>query len=213
MISVILGVVEVQRVMGLKQTRNDLKWMGLALHQYHESYDCFPPPVVFDAAGKPFHSWRSIIHPQLSSVGGDSQVFAMYRFEERWNSPHNVAAANANHFSTNGYSFLAIVGPEAAWQKDGCRRMRDFKDGTWNTILAVGIKNIDVGWHEPCDLTFDGEKLWLERDGRKQPVDLSESEGFALFADGSVRRLGEGVPESTLKAFITRAGGEEVNGY
>ena len=197
----------------LNQTHNDLRSIALALHQYHDIYDCFPPPIVYDDDGKPMHSWRSLIQPHFSTVGDSDRMFAMYRFDERWNSPHNLSAADANYFANHDYAFLAIVGPEAAWQEDGSRRMRDFKDGTYNTILVVGIKDLEVGWHEPCDLTFDGENLWLERDGRKKEIDLSMSNMFVLFAEGHITFLGEGVAESDIKALITRDGGEEVNGF
>jgi hypothetical protein len=194
---------EARKSLKLKQAHNDLRWIGLALHQYHETYGCFSSPVVYDDTGKPMHSWRSLIQPQLAFTGVNDEGFAMQRFDEPWNNPHNLAAAKANRFNRQDYSFLAIVGPEAVWQEDGSRRVRDFKDGPPKTILIVGIKNIEVGWHEPCDLTFDGKKLRLERDGQKRRIDLSKFQWFALFADGRVSVMGEGMAETDIKALIT----------
>ena len=38
------------------ETHHTMKWIGLALHQYHDDYDCFPPAVVHDQDGKAMHS-------------------------------------------------------------------------------------------------------------------------------------------------------------
>ena len=45
------------------QCKNNLKQIGLALHNYHEKYQAFPPAYTVDATGKPLHSWRTLILP------------------------------------------------------------------------------------------------------------------------------------------------------
>src|SRR6476661_8337983 len=38
------------------QSSNHLKQLGLAMQNYHDEYQCFPPAVVTDAGGKPLYS-------------------------------------------------------------------------------------------------------------------------------------------------------------
>ena len=37
---------------------NNLKWIGLALHNFHSAHDRFPPAVIAGPDGRPWHSWR-----------------------------------------------------------------------------------------------------------------------------------------------------------
>lgn len=47
------------------QCKNNLKQIGLALHNYHDEYQAFPPAYTVDADGKPLHSWRTLILPYM----------------------------------------------------------------------------------------------------------------------------------------------------
>ena len=50
------------------QCKNNLKQIGLALHNYHETYGAFPPAYTVDADGKRLHSWRTLILPYLDQA-------------------------------------------------------------------------------------------------------------------------------------------------
>jgi prepilin-type processing-associated H-X9-DG protein len=77
-------------------------------------------------------------------------------------------------------------------------------DGSSNTILAVEAKR-EIPWTKPEDIPFDPN------------VPLPELGGFtpdgfnALFADGSVHYLKKSIAPTTLKALITRDGGEVIS--
>src|SRR5207248_11120546 len=45
------------------QCSNNLRQIGLALHNYAQVYGSFPPAFVADEEGKPMHSWRVLILP------------------------------------------------------------------------------------------------------------------------------------------------------
>ena len=51
------------------QTEENLKRISLALHQYHEEYNSFPPAYVLGDDNERWHSWRVLILPYL----GDSE--------------------------------------------------------------------------------------------------------------------------------------------
>jgi hypothetical protein len=64
---------------------NSLKQVGLALHNYHDTYKCSRFARLCSPDGKPWHSWRMSILPFLEA----NPHFDSYRFDEPWNGPHN----------------------------------------------------------------------------------------------------------------------------
>lgn len=189
---------------------SNLNWVGRALHQYHETYDCFPPAVVYDDHGNPMHSWRASIVPQLNETISGPTHNSAYRFDEPWTSQNNRSAADAFPGVSGNFSFLAVVGPEAAWPTTGCRQMRDISDGLSKTILVVAIEDLGVGWHEPCDLEFDGKDLWLDHGGRRRRINLSEIHSFVLFANASIKESLQGMSESDTRKLLTSKAGDRA---
>ena len=66
---------------------NKLKQIGLAIHNYHDKYKCFPPAVSTDNLGKPMMSWRVAILPGLE----ETALFSQYDSTQPWDSPQNLA--------------------------------------------------------------------------------------------------------------------------
>ena len=50
------------------QCKGNLKQIGLALLNYHDTFGCFPPAYIADADGKPMHSWRVLILPYIDNA-------------------------------------------------------------------------------------------------------------------------------------------------
>lgn len=48
---------------GRSPCKNNLKQIGLALHNYHETFGSFPPAYLTDSSGAPTLSWRVLILP------------------------------------------------------------------------------------------------------------------------------------------------------
>jgi prepilin-type processing-associated H-X9-DG protein len=142
--------------------KNNLKDIGLALHNYHEQYGCFPPAYVADEQGRPMHSWRVLLLPFLDQ----SPLYSEYHFDEPWNGPHNSTLADRivdvyscpsedfekgspeSHFT----SYVAVVGPQTAWPGASSTRIRDFADGPAYIVHVVETANSGIHWMEPRDL-------------------------------------------------------------
>jgi Protein of unknown function (DUF1559) len=176
------GIQEARQALRLEQTHQDLKWIGNALHRYHDQHHHFPPVVELDHGGSPRHSWRAIIQPDLAAEAQTADDFQAYDFRQRWDSETNSDAVHRHRFGDHQYQFLAVVGPHAAWSREGTRKWSEFKDGTSNTILVIGIRDTGISWNEPRDAEFDGQIITIG--GR--PLDKSQPL-FVLMADGSVR--------------------------
>ena len=199
------GIAKLRHTLGLMQTHNDLKWIGMALHQYHEEHGYFPPAVVYDNLGVPIHSWRSLIERYMDTGADAGDDSFSYDLKEPWNSPANLAVAARDRFNNHPYQFLAVIGPHAAWVRHGSRQMSDFTDGSSNTLLLIGIRDSGIGWREPRDVVYNGTTLTI---GEK-PLQASR-DVFVLLADGSVRYGGTGIPQDVLASMITIDAGDNV---
>src|SRR5690606_14629210 len=53
------------RITHRSQSVNHLKQIGLAIHNYHDTYRHFPPKYFIDRQGRPLVSWRVAILPYI----------------------------------------------------------------------------------------------------------------------------------------------------
>ena len=143
---------------------NNLKDIALALHDYHRANGCFPPAYIADKTGKPMHSWRVLILPYLDR----NDLYKAYDFTEPWDGPKNKRLLTkcpqiylcpsdppASISAPTPTSYVAVVGPRAAWEGEKPRKLADFAGETSNTIMLVEVADSHILWTEPRDLSLD----------------------------------------------------------
>jgi hypothetical protein len=207
------------------QSRNNLKQMALAMHNYHDVHGHFPAAALrapgaqpFDPRARPLLSWRVALLPFLEQ----DQLYREFRLDEPWDSEHNkkllpripkVYQLPGEQPGPEGLTkYQVFVGPFSPqsgapismFQRPVGMRMAEVPDGLSNTITVVEAAN-GVPWTKPEDLPFDLSKPLPPLGGRFR-------KGFhAAFADGSVRFIPKDTPERDLKEMITCNGGEVVH--
>lgn len=196
--------------------QNHLRQIGHAMQDYHYVYGRLPPAYVADEQGRPMHSWRVLLLPFL----GEKKLYDEYRFDEPWNSPHNLALAERipevyrcrwdSGAPRNSTSYCVIVGAGTAFPGANSLSYASIGDGTSGTILAVEASESGIIWTEPRDLSFDE----LTADDAGLSKFLREMHGVGahahiVFADGHVRALDRHGPE-LFKALLTANGGEVI---
>ena len=191
---------------------NNLKQIGLAMHNHHDVYKTFPPAAKCDKDGKPLLSWRVLILPFLE----ETPLYQQFHLDEPWDSPHNKTLIDkmpaiyrspltklADKSRTN---YVLPVGPAAAFDGAKALVLKDLKDGSSNTIMTLEVDDdAAVVWSKPDDLSFD-PLLPLKDLGH-----LLDGGFEAGFMDGSVRLLRNTIPPATMKALVTPAGGEAID--
>lgn len=204
------------------QCRNNLRQIVLALHNYHDVYNSFPPAYVADEDGRPMHSWRVLILPFLD----EKELHEQYRFDEPWDGSNNSKLVGvipdglrcpSEPWTTNTNYFL-IAGDETAWADGRAPRIDDFADGLAETIFVVEVSGSNVLWTEPRDLTMDEAMLGINRApgmgissrhplrGRKEKPESAN----VAFGEGQPVNLKNGFPLDELEKLLTHQGGEAV---
>lgn len=207
-------IVRVQATAEHKSSVNNLKQIGLAMHNYHDAHKHFPTIANFDKAGKPLLSWRVHLLPYLDEV----KLYKEFHLDEPWDSEHNkklIARMPAVYRSTENKDllkagktgYMAPVGEHMMFT--GTDKTIDFRhvtDGTSNTILIVEADDDHaVIWTKPEDFKVDEKKP-------QAGLRINPANRFLLgWADGSVRAIPATIDPKILYSMFTRDGGEVIN--
>ncbi len=198
------------------QCKYNLKQIGLALHNYHDKFGCFPPAFIADEDGRPMHSWRVLILPFL----GQAPLYNQYSFDEPWDGPNNSKLADtilpiyncpegdhgASNSSTTNY--VAIVGGETAWPDSGPTAFRDIRDGTSNTLLVVEVANSGIHWMEPRDLHVVQMAPTINAKSGQGISSRHSGGANVLAADGAVHFIPDSLSAKDLRAWLTAHAGD-----
>jgi serine/threonine protein kinase len=178
----------VDRNMTVISSRQNLQAIGLALHNYHNTYKQFPARAISDPEGTPLLSWRVAILPYL----GQEALYRKFRLNEPWDSPHNreLLSLMPENYSISGIStpapystfYCGVVGEGASFDPDPKRKitLRDMRDGTQGTLIVAESARA-VPWTSPEDIDCDARPIAGQLGG-------AFPEGYhGLMVDGSVR--------------------------
>lgn len=196
---------------------SNLKQIVLGLQHYEDTYKTFPSAYIPDPEGKPIRSWRVLLLPFLEQYGLEKQ----YDINEPWDAPVNASLAEScpdvyrcpmDSEPAGDTQYFAVVGAKLAWPGSEGRKLRDFSDGTMNTLMVVESHARGIKWTEPRDLTFNKTRWEINPQPPGSGLSSVHPGGAnAALADGSVRFLSDKMDRQTLRALITAQGGESIS--
>lgn len=190
------------------QSTNNMKQIGLAMHNYADTFRSFPPAVLYGPDGKTPYSWRVAILPFIEQ----DALYRQYNFNEPWDSETNKKVLEkmpaiyrdpSDPEKSPNASYFVLTGPQTIFSGKAGTTFPQITDGLSNTLMVVEAKR-DIPWTKPEDIPYDREKALPKLGGRYD-------EGFiALFGDGSVRFLQKKIEDQILRMLITKDGGEAI---
>jgi hypothetical protein len=196
---------------------NNLKQIGLALHNYHDRHKCFPPAVIADEAGNPRYSWRVAILPYLQQ----DALFASYDSDFAWDDPVNnlvrmtsvpdYLCPSSPPAFPNETNYVMITGKGTiGGLPNESTRMADVIDGTSNTIAVVEIVGAGIEWSEPRDLTIEELSMRLNDGSGSGPSSFHPGGINVLICDGSTRFVADSIDPGTLENLFRRDDGNAI---
>lgn len=198
--------------------KNNLKKIGLALHNYHDVYNCFPPACLEDAQRTPAHSWRVLLLPFLE----EQELYDQYRFDEPWDGPNNAKLVDSmpavfacpSFWDSNAggqsgenrlTTYMAISDTGAAFDGSTTRSARDFSDGLSDTILVTEVRQFANIWMFPRDVSIAQCQTELQHSVGSNPG--THKDGIqVLMGDGSARFVSYDTDQKSVDALTTIAG-------
>ncbi|EMI54695.1 DUF1559 domain-containing protein [Rhodopirellula sallentina] len=140
---------------------NNLKQIGLAMHNYHAAYNSLPPAFTVDANGQRLHSWRTLLLPFLEY----QSLYEQIDLTRPWNDPANLALSEQTipvfncpsaDEESNVTTYVAVVNPDGMLSGASPVAFRDVTDGLSNTIMVVETTtDAAVVWMSPQDINVD----------------------------------------------------------
>lgn len=197
--------------------RGNLERIATALRLYESEHGSLPPAYVLGPDGKPWHSWRVLILPQLNERG----LHQRYRFDEPWNGPNNSQLVNAMpecfacpsdpDARTKGESsYMVIVGPGTLFPGTTSQSTGKISDDVSLTILVAESPVSGVVWTQPKDLDATRMKFSVNGAMSGEVASLHPRGANVVMADGHAKFLSDLLPDAYLKGLTTTSGREDI---
>ncbi|QDT34230.1 DUF1559 domain-containing protein [Thalassoglobus polymorphus] len=218
------------------QSKNNLKQLGLALHNYYDLYNHFPHGTVPNDDLEPEDrlSWIVSVLPFIE----EAALYKQFDLKSGWESEKNVRNAEMviptlNHPSepvnrVKGYGATSYVGVAGVGPKGPTLPVNDPKAGMFGYNRRTRIQDVTDGLSNTLAIgeTNDPQPWAAGGKGTIRPLDKqpyinggnafgSKSAGGAQFllGDGSVRFISENIDPGVMEALSTIQGRERLGEF
>lgn len=201
------------------QCKNNLKQLGLAMHNYHDRYQAFPPPRQGEV------SWRVRLLPYADNealalnydhnASWESQTYSEFARNPVFTCPRRFSLVQDDMWTYSDYA--VPIGAGGLFETESTSpQFENVADGLSHTILVGEASGRWIKWNEPRDVNFDELPIGVNLPG-SQPgwsdgvlSSYHSGGGQITFADGSTRILNLAIDPQVLKSLlIANDGGPE----
>ena len=164
------SIVRIRAAANLVDSRNRMRQILIAMHDYHDACGAFPAQCSQDKNGKPLLSWRVHILPYIE----ENELYQQFHLDEPWDSEHNLKLVERMpevfrhpklELEPGHTAYLGLRGKETIWRapKDAGQPPTGVTlesiaslDGTSQTAALIEVpRESAVIWTKPDDLDVD----------------------------------------------------------
>lgn len=224
-------VVEFRERLCLTQCKNNVKWIAITAHRYHDEHHRFPSPSVVEGDGPPV-SWRidlmSYFDPEATS-----HFTEKFDRQRSWDDAANLPFAQTRpgpyYCPSSGQprdsqgrwhtAYAFPTGPGTLFPAEGPLSIRQITDGTSSTLLLVEACGRKIVWTEPRDVDVTELELRINAPGNESGTSNGLISSYhaqaahVALADGSIRFMSEDISPDVLRALTTADAGDPVNEF
>jgi prepilin-type processing-associated H-X9-DG protein len=190
------------------QSSNNMKQIGLAMHNYYDTNQKLPPQANAGPDGKRLLSWRVHLLPFLDEM----PLYQQFHLNEPWDSEHNkqlidkmpaVFRNPESPPSTQKSNYVVPVGKDMLFGSPEGIKFSQVTDGLSNTIMALEVGDASsVIWTKPDDFEVTDENSLAK-------LRAAPKGGFnVLMADGSVQFIAATIDPSRLLSMLRKSDGK-----
>ena len=190
---------------------NNMKQIGLAVHNYHDVWEALPSSEhPFNASGEAMHSWQSRILVFVGSAYDTRNI----HWDLPWRDPRHRAVFQsvidpyinpririAPGRNRQGYGLSHFAGNSRVTGPAPIGTLADITDGTANTILFGEVNTGFRPWGDPVNWRDPSEGI--ASTGRTFSGPESEGNTTFCMADGSAKSVNNKIDPDVLKALAT----------
>ena len=208
LLALLLPAVQQSRDAARQSTsKNNLKQIGLAFHNYHDTHRCLPPGGVIREEGTAMHGWLTMLLPFLDS----SPLYSWTDFNVSWNSPVNFPVFDSwypsllnpgedANFTISGYALTNYLGNPNLLYRNSCVNFKQMEKGLVHTWLAGEVAGNFQAWGYPFNWRPLGTKFC---DGPDSFGCTAWDGSHLLLADGSVSFFSDETSPEIMKSLAT----------
>ncbi len=221
------------------QSKNNLRQLGLAMHNYHDTFSHFPEAVI-PGEGEPEErpAWTVNALPYIEQAPLYNQMIPIYKDKsKRWDDDavseftsktipvfQNPSLDHTDVPNSIDYAGVAGLGKEGPNLKLGQRgrgmfsyasptSLRDITDGSSNTLMIGEVQDQRGPWAQGGLGTVRPLTQKPYINGPDGWGGKHVGGGLFLLSDGSVRFVSENIDAAVMEALTTIAGGEVVGDF
>ena len=193
-------------------SRNNLHQIGLAMHNYHDTFRGFPPGGIFDAENRGHHGWQTSLLPFIEQ----QPLYERIDKHRPWDDPvqgdafrtevtQYLISGGGESKNAQGLALSHYAGNDQVFHRNRSLGIYDARDGASTTALAGEAEGNFRPWGHPENWRNLAAGINTGPDGFGNPAG---SGCLILLMDGAVRELPDNVSPEILKALSTPAGAE-----